>query len=351
MNILSLQIQYIILAALAVQIMTHLLVPLNIRFSKRFGIVAEPSERRIHRNPIPEGGGLSFAMPMIIAQLIAGILMFQGPAGNMLKELAGVGFMTLLLGLIDDKYESRASFKLGGQIIIAILMYYIGFRVEFLTNPLGNDFMLRWLSFPITIIWYLVVLNAINLIDGMDGLATGICGIVALVLMIVGLRGENVQVVFLSALLLSGCIGFLRYNFFPARIFLGDTGALFIGLNIAAISTAGAEQFKGITSMTLMIPLAVMAIPVLDVFLAIFRRIRMGNIFKADKAHIHHMMLAQGLSQRLISIIVYIVTMLFGLIAIGFSFSSKKILFSVLLGVLSTMVIIAYIFMHQEHNK
>lgn len=351
MNIPAQQGLFILLAALAVQLLTHLLIPLNIRFSKRFGIVAEPSERRIHKSPIPEGGGLSFAIPIIIAQLVAGLLMFDGPAGNMLNELAGVGLLTLILGLIDDKYESRASFKLGGQIVIAILMYYIGFRVEFLTNPLGSDFMLRWLSFPVTIIWYLVVLNAINLIDGMDGLATGICGIVALVLMIVGLRGESQQVILLSALLLSGCIAFLRYNFYPARIFLGDTGALFIGLNIAAISTAGAEQFKGITSMTLMIPLAVMAIPVLDVFLAIFRRIRMGNIFKADKAHIHHMMLGLGLSQRLISIIVYIVTLLFGLIAIGFSFSSKKILFSVLLGILSTMVIVAYIFMHQEQKK
>jgi len=338
-------------AALVVHIATHVLVPLNIRFSRHFGIVAEPNARRIHLNPIPEAGGLSFGLPVLVMQLVFGILIFPGPQGVMLCQLAGVGLLTLALGMLDDRYESKAWTKLLAQLVIALLMYYIGFRVEFLTNPLGKDFMLDWMSFPATIIWYLVVLNSINLIDGIDGLATGISVIVGLVLLIVGLRENNTQVITLSTLLIAGCAAFLCYNFHPARIFLGDTGALFIGLNIAAISTAGAEQFKGITSMTLMIPLAVLAVPLIDVSLAVFRRIGMGGIFKADKAHIHHMMLAFGLSQKAIAIIVYIVTILFGLIAIGFSFSSKKVLFSVLLAILMLMVVAAYIFMRREHKK
>ncbi|MDP2173927.1 MAG: MraY family glycosyltransferase [Candidatus Cloacimonadaceae bacterium] len=331
--------------------LTHLLVPINIRFSNRFGIVARPAERRVHKYSIPEAGGLSFALPIIAMQIVFALISNDPNMRRMLIQFSGVELLTLTTGIFDDRFESSARFKLLWQFIIGLLMYLIGFKVEFLTNPLGSHFTLGWMSLPITILWYMVVLNAINLIDGLDGLATGICVIVSAVLCIVGFREHNIQVIALSALLFAGSLAFLRYNFHPAKIFLGDTGALFIGLNIAAISNAGTEQYKGIASMTLIIPLAVLAVPLLDVFLAIFRRIRVGNIFAADKAHIHHAMLASGLSQKQISIIVYIVTLLFGLIAIGFSFSSKKVLFSLLMAVLMLMVIAAYILMRWEKKK
>jgi len=341
----------ILLEALAIYLLTHLLVPINIRFSRKLKIVALPSERRIHKGNIPEAGGLSFALPILIAQSTFALFTKDLQVGHMLLQLSGVGFLALLLGMWDDRYESRARYKLIWQTALALIMYFIGYRVLYLTNPLGQDFILGWLSFPVTVIWYLVVLNAINLIDGMDGLASGITIIVCIVLLVVGIKAQNNLVTVISAFLLAGNLAFLRYNFFPARIFLGETGAMFIALNIAAISTAGSSQFKGITSMTLMIPLSVLAVPLLDVVLAIFRRIKVGSIFKADKAHIHHTMLAFGFSQKTISIIVYIITTLFGLIAIGFSLSSKKLLFSVLLGLLAMMVIIAYLVMRQEQNK
>ncbi len=334
-----------------IHLLTHLLLPFNIKFSRKFKIMAEPNERRIHKVAIPEAGGLCFAIPIIVAQASFGLFSGDPAMGRMLLQLSGVGLLTLLFGIWDDRYESSATLKLLGQISIGVVMYFIGFRVLFLTNPLGEHFVLGWLSFPVTIMWYLMILNAINLIDGLDGLASGISIIVCAVLLIVGIQENYSLVIVICSYLIAGNTAFLFYNFFPARIFLGDTGALFIGLNIAAISTAGSSQFKGITSMTLMIPLAVLAVPLLDVALAVFRRIRVGNIFKADKAHIHHTMLAFGFSQKTISIIVYIVTLLFGLIAIGFSFSSKKVLFSVLLGLMALMVVIAYALMRQERNK
>lgn len=341
----------ILAAALLTHLLTHLLIPANIKLSKRYKIVAHPNARRIHKDVTPEAGGLSFALPILLFQSLMGYFLFEKVQGLMMLQLSGVGFLVLVLGLIDDRFEAKARFKALAMLGIGLMMYFIGFRVEFLTNPLGSDFTLGWLSLPITIIWYFVVLNAINLIDGLDGLATGITMIVCLVLLIVGIKEGNSQVVFLSSLLLAGTTAFLFYNFHPARIFLGDTGALFIGLNIAAIPTAGAQQFKGITSITLMIPLAVLAVPLIDMSLAVFRRIKIGNIATADKAHIHHIMLAFGLSQKTISIIVYFVTLLFGLIAIGFSFSSKKILFSVLLIISIIVVIAGYIFMRQERKK
>lgn len=341
----------ILIEALAIFALAHLLMPANLRLSKRLGIVAHPNERRIHKSSIPEAGGLCFAIPIIIAQATFGSISGNYSMGRMLIQLSGVGLLAIVFGLWDDRFESTARLKLLWQLVLGVIMYFIGYRVLYLTNPLGEHFILGWLGFPVTVLWYLIVFNAINLIDGLDGLASGISIIVCSVLLIVGIKEQNELVIAISSFLIAGNAAFLYYNFFPAKIFLGETGALFIGLNIAAISTAGSSQFKGITTMTLMIPLTAMAVPLLDVFLAIFRRLRLGNIFRADKAHIHHTMLAFGFSQRTISIIVYIVTLLFGLIAIGFSFSSKKILFSVLLGLLAMMVIIAYIVMRQERKK
>ncbi|NLK49510.1 MAG: undecaprenyl/decaprenyl-phosphate alpha-N-acetylglucosaminyl 1-phosphate transferase [Candidatus Cloacimonetes bacterium] len=342
---------YILMAAILTHVFTHLLIPANIRFSQKMGIVALPNARRIHKEATPEGGGLSFALPILLFQALMGIFVFEGTTSLMLLQLAALGLLCLVVGIIDDRYESRAAFKFISQVGIALLMYYIGFRVEYLTNPLGMDFTLGWLSLPITLLWHLAVLNAINLIDGMDGLATGITMIVCAVLLVVGMLEGNTPVILLAGLLLAGSSAFLVYNFHPARLFLGETGALFIGLNIAAISTVGSEQFKGITSITLIIPLAALAVPLIDMALAVSRRIGGGNIFVADKAHIHHIMLAFGLSQKAISIIAYIVTLLFGLIAIGFSFSSKKILFSLLLVILVLVVVAAYIFMRREREK
>lgn len=341
---------YIILASLFIAFATAILVPWNIRFSTRHGILALPSERRIHKRAIPEAGGLSFGLPVVAIQLLFAFFTRGQEISRFFFELSTVGVLAITFGLIDDRFESRARHKLLWQIILGVIMYIIGYRVYYLTNPLGEHFILGWMSFPITVLWYVIVINAINLIDGMDGLATGIAAIVCGVLLVVGIKEQNLLVISLSSFLLAGSLAFLRYNFHPARIFLGETGSQFIALNIAAISTAGTAQFKGITSMTMMIPLAALGIPLLDVLLAISRRLRVGRIFKADKAHIHHTMLAFGFSQKVISVIVYFITMLFGLIAIGFSFTDKKILFSLLMVLLALIVIIAYIFMRMERK-
>ena len=341
---------YIIIGSMVIFLSTLILGPWNMRFAIRHGIVAVPGERRIHGTITPEAGGLSFGLPIIAVQLIFAFTTRGQDISRFFLELSVIGILAMTFGIIDDRFESPARIKLVWQLLLGVIMYIIGYRVYFLTNPLGEHFILGWLSFPITVLWYVMVINAINLIDGMDGLAAGIAAIVSIVLMVCGLRESNVLVITLSAFLLAGTLAFLRYNFHPAKIFLGETGSQFIGLYIAAISTAGSAQFKGITSLTMMIPLTALAIPLLDVLLAIFRRLRLGRVFKADKAHIHHTMLAFGLSQKVISIIVYCVTMLFGLIAIGFSFTDKKVLFSLLLVLLALIVIVAYIFMRMERK-
>lgn len=336
-----------LVAAVAVFLISYLLVPLNIKLANRWKIVAQPDPRKIHNERIPEAGGFSFGLPIILTQGLLGIFRYS-QYGLMLPGLAVLGLLALIFGALDDRYELRPWPKLGGYLLLCVLLYALGYRVEYLTNPFGTELHLGFLSFPVSIIWFLAIINAINLIDGIDGLAAGITVIVCAVLTVVGWYSKNILVVFIASMLMAGNLSFLRYNFAPAKVFMGDTGATFIGLNLAAITTAGESQFKGIASMTLMIPLAVMAVPLLDVILAVFRRLGKGTVFTADKAHIHHTMLSMGLSHRAISIIVYIVTLLFGLIAIGFSFTGKKALFLLLLGLLSLMVVLAYVLMRQE---
>jgi len=338
---------YIILSALFVLISCLLLVPLNIRISNRLKIQAHPDPRKIHREQTPEAGGLSFGLPILLAQAVLGIVWYKD-YGVLLPGLAVTGLLALIFGVLDDRFELKPWPKLGGYLVLCVVLYALGYKVTYLTNPFGTELYLGWFSFPVSILWFLAIINAINLIDGIDGLAAGITVIVCGVLTYVGIRFHNILVVSIATMLLAGNLSFLKYNFAPAKIFMGDTGATFIGLNLAAITTAGESQYKGITSMTLMIPLAVMAVPLLDVVLAVFRRLRRGGVFTADKAHIHHAMLGMGLSHRTISIIVYIVTLLFGLIAIGFSFTGKQVLFLLLLSLLSLMVILAYILMRQE---
>ncbi|MEF3695515.1 MAG: MraY family glycosyltransferase [Candidatus Cloacimonadota bacterium] len=337
----------IILATLFVLFASLFLVPLNIRVSNRLKIVAQPDPRKIHNKRTPEAGGLSFGLPILLVQIVLGILWYKD-YGLLLPGLAITGLFALVFGALDDRYELKPWPKLGGYLILCIILYGFGYRVLYLTNPFGTEINLGWLSFPASILWFLAIINAINLIDGIDGLAAGITVIVCAVLTIVGISSRNILVISIATMLLAGNLSFLKYNFAPAKIFMGDTGATFIGLNLAAITTAGEAQYKGITSITLIVPLAVMAVPMLDVVLAVFRRLRKGAVFTADKAHIHHAMLDLGLSHQTISIIVYIVTLLFGLIAIGFSFTGKQVLFLVLLGLLSLMVILAYILMRQE---
>ena len=264
--------------------------------------------------------------------------------------LALGGLIIFFLGYLDDKKKITAKYKLLFLIIIALIMCLSGFRIELLTNPFGSDIDPGLFSYPLTIIWFLLVINAFNLIDGLDGLASGICMIVALVLLAVGIKKNNIILIFLSIPFIGTNLAFLKYNFYPAKIFLGDTGSLFIGLNIAGITVIGTSQCKGIATTTMLIPISALVIPISDTVLTIFRRIKgKKNIFLADKEHLHHKLVDLGFSQKTINLICYFITFLFGLIAFGFSFTAKEILLGILLLLfLLVLVILIFIVYKQE---
>lgn len=309
-------------------VLTYILVPLNKKLAISWKIVDHPHDRGIHLKSTPLAGGLSFGIAIILGLLA---YYFFHPQNVQILYLAIADFFVLILGLFDDKYKIRAITKLIFQIIIISFIYFTGLRMAVLTNPLGEPIALGFLSYPLTLIWFLLVMNGLNLIDGLDGLAAGICLIVATVLAMVGFQFGNYQLTFMAVLIIGSMLAFLKYNFYPAEIFMGDTGSLFLGFNIAAISIAGNAQYKGITAMTILIPIIALFIPLFDTGFAIFRRIKnKKHIFQADKEHLHHRLLKLGLGQATIAIIGYFITFLFGLVAFGFSLASKEYVFILL---------------------
>jgi len=309
-------------------LLTYILVPLNKKLAIHWNIVDHPHDRGIHDKTVPLAGGLSFGIAIILGLLI---YFYFHTQNTQILYLAIADFFVLILGLFDDKLKIKAKTKLIFQIIIISFIYFKGLRMDVLTNPLGDPISLGFLSYPLTLAWFLLVMNGLNLIDGLDGLAAGICLIVATVLAMIGFQFGNYQLTFMATLIIGSMLAFLKYNFYPAEIFMGDTGSLFLGFNIAAISIAGNAQYKGITAMTILIPIIALFIPLFDTAFAIFRRIKKRkNIFQADKEHLHHRLLELGLGQTAIAIIGYFITFLFGLVAFGFSLASKEYLFILL---------------------
>ena len=299
-----------------------LFTPLVRNFALRRGWVTEPDERKIHTKPTPELGGTAIFAAMLIMVLIqlVGERLFgwKGflsdvnvtPVG-LIGILAGAVIM-YLTGLIDDRVDLSPGSKLFGQIIASLVVALCGVRISFVVIPLGNTLLdLGILSVPVTVFFLVAFANIINLIDGLDGLAAGICAIAA-VSMLVLARGLNqTTAAIMAALIIGSCLGFLRYNFHPASIFMGDEGALLLGFLLGIIALMGV--MKTTAAIALAVPLLIVAVPIFDTATSIVRRLRHGTaIEQADRGHIHHRLLGRGFSQRKTVFIIYIWSALLG---------------------------------------
>ncbi|MBL7086568.1 MAG: undecaprenyl/decaprenyl-phosphate alpha-N-acetylglucosaminyl 1-phosphate transferase [Candidatus Cloacimonetes bacterium] len=334
---------------------TYFLVPLNRRFSEKMGIIDHPRERRVHQISTPKSGGISIFLGLIITQALL-ILFGKQEFNNYFIGLICGSFFIFILGLMDDIHNLNAWKKIIVELIIISFMITLGFRITLITNPFGPSINAGIFSIPFTILWFLLIINSINLIDGLDGLATGISAIVTLILGLASIVCGNIFIAYFAFSICGCCVAFLRYNFHPAKIFLGDAGSLLLGFNIAAISVAGNIQFKGTTAMTMLIPIIVLFIPLFDTLLTIIRRWRSSKaLFQGDNNHLHHKMLDIGLPYKTVVLIGYFLTFLFGIISLGFLLIDKKILLSllVILGVLVFIIfhIIKKDLFKSEKNK
>lgn len=306
------QIAYIVgfLAALALALAA---TPLVKRFALRVGAVDAPNHRKVHTRIMPRLGGLAIYLAFMAALLIA-MPLLSGEKPHVVLGLILGGTIVMLVGAFDDRFDLSPKVKLLGQIAAASVVVSFGVKVDFVTLPFGDGASMGWLSIPITIFWIVGVTNAINLIDGLDGLAAGVSGIATGTIFVLALIMGNVTVALLSAVLLGSIIGFLFFNFHPAKIFMGDSGALFLGFSLAALSVLG---FKQATLVSFVVPIFILGVPLSDTFFAIVRRmLNRTPISAADKNHMHHCLLALGLSHRNSVLVIYGVAAMFALSAV-----------------------------------
>ena len=283
-------------------LLTAFLVPLVKLLAFRIGAVDKPNQRKVHTKVMPRMGGLAIYAAYWVATFLA------LPADRPLVGAFLGATLLVFVGIVDDMTDMPAKLKLLGQIIAAGIACAGGVRIEFVTGFIGADLLnLAWLSVPVSIIWMVAIINAINLIDGLDGLAAGVSCIAAVSMAIVALQNQDVHMALMAVGLAGAALGFLLYNFHPASIFMGDTGSMFLGYMLAVISIHSAS--KGLTVVSVFIPILILGVPIFDTLFAIIRRSLAGQpIFEADKAHLHHCLLRMGLSHRNTVLLIYAIS-------------------------------------------
>lgn len=299
----------VILAFLLSALITYKMVPSVIQLANNIGAIDVPKDgRRVHKKPIPRIGGLA-----IFTGFLASALIFIPPNTKVLAVLLASGIM-IIMGLIDDISPLKAKTKMLIQIFCACIIVWAEIRIDFFTHPFEDQILIgvKLLSIPITIFWIVGITNTVNLIDGLDGLAAGISAIAAITLAIVSITSNQLLTATLLMGVAGGAVGFLPYNFNPAKIFMGDTGALFLGFILSVSSILG--TIKGATILAVIIPLFALAVPILDTSFAILRRFLAGKpIMEADKGHLHHRLLAKGFSQKTTVLYLYAIASMLGL--------------------------------------
>ncbi len=296
-------------------VLAVILVPLVRKLCFKKGLVDVPNNRKIHTKPIPRLGGVAIWISSIAALLwFINTTDFIDVSHGFWGIVAG-GSLMFLLGIVDDIKNLSARTKLYAQIGITIVAFLLGVRIEALYNPINAQVVsLEIWSFPFTMLWLVGITNAVNFIDGVDGLAGGITTISAVTLGMVAFYTGQPDSAFIAALLAGSTMGFLVYNFYPAKIFMGDSGSLFSGFLLAALSVTGV--LKTVT-VTILMPILILAVPILDISYSTFRRLYKGrNPFMADSEHIHHKLLKAGFSQNQTVITLYTLCIGAGSIAI-----------------------------------
>jgi UDP-GlcNAc:undecaprenyl-phosphate GlcNAc-1-phosphate transferase len=309
------------------------LTPFVIRYALHIGVLDQPNERKIHKYPIPRLGGLAIYTSFFAALLLS---MYFDPSLHPFSSMpphTGVMLvisltLVLILGIWDDVRPMTPGRKFIWQFIAATIVYVAGFRISSITHPFNVNLLnLGFLDFPVTILWIVGITNAFNLIDGLDGLASGVACIVSLTICTVSLLKGDMTTAMLALLLAGAVLGFLRYNYNGARIFLGDSGSLFIGFLLAILSMMSST--KGSAAFSILVPVLALGLPIMDTLLSMMRRLlrsifpeqkemksllgKLVVMFLPDRGHIHHQLIARGLSHKNVVLLLYVVSCVFGI--------------------------------------
>lgn len=290
-------------------VLVFLGTPLVKKLAYKIKAMDEPTDRKVHSEPMPRLGGLAIFLGFWVTVYLT---------TEMTRELYGLlagGLLITIVGIIDDIRGVTAKQKLAVQIMAAGIVMFAGVHIEFITHPLKDVIFLGYWCYPLTLLWIIGITNAVNLIDGLDGLAAGVSAIAAVTLGIIAYLETSAQAAIVAFILAASILGFLRYNFHPAQIFMGDTGSLFLGFNLSVLAIISLT--KSATVISLFLPVVILGIPIVDTLFAIVRRYFGGKpIFSADKGHLHHRLLRLGLSHQHTVLAMYTVSIFLSISAI-----------------------------------
>lgn len=322
----------ILLVTLTCFLFVYLIVPIVKKIAEHIGALDIPNARKVHKIPIPRLGGLS-----IFAGFLFGYMVFCKQT-NLINSILIGSFIIILTGIIDDIKPLAAKIKLFGQTIASAIVVFYGNILISSISAFGFYINFGLLAYPITILFILLFINCMNLIDGLDGLATGISSIFFLTVGSIAIFKSSQGLDFiLCFIMLGSCLGFLKYNAYPAQIFLGDTGSMFLGFIISIIALLG---FKNVTMTSVIIPFAIIAIPFLDTIFAIIRRyLKNESITKPDKFHIHHQLLNMKFSHKKTVFIICFIDSLFAFTSIIYILVDRKLGY-LLYGILMLLVLV-----------
>ncbi len=311
----------------------YLITPVVRKLAFRIGAVDKPNGRKVHKVIMPRLGGVAIFLGFTVA------LLLTQPIGRQEAGLLIGCTIIVVAGICDDIRELKPRTKLAAQVLAAVIVACFGIRVEVITHPFNNVLHLGILAVPVTVLWIIGVTNALNLIDGLDGLAAGTAIIAAVTMAAVaGFEGRTLVAGF-AMILAAAVMGFLPYNFSPAKIFMGDSGSMFLGFTLGTLAIQGLT--KGAAFISVFIPVIILGIPIFDTLFAIVRRYKNHRpIFEADKGHLHHRLLKLGLSQRQTVLAIYCVDVFLGLSAIILNILSTEHSIVALI-VLTTAILIA----------
>ena len=340
----------LVLALVVAGVASFASTPLVKSLAYKVGAIDVPKDdRRMHKVPIPRLGGLAIFLAFMLSTLLF---------AKIDRELRGIllgAVIIVILGVLDDSMALKPLGKFLVQILAASVVVYHGCRIQYLSNPnLLSDTMyldLGWLSGPLTVVWIVAITNAVNFIDGLDGLAAGVSAISTVSLLVISLLLSEFNVAIILAALLGGCLGFMPYNLNPAKIFMGDTGATFLGFILACLSVQGLFKFYAIISFA--VPFLILGVPLFEVCFTVFRRTIHGqNPMKADRGHVHHRLIDMGFNQKQSVAIIYVLTGLLGLSAVVLT-TSGEMRAVILLGAVLLVSVIGFkmIFVQHHHEE
>ncbi|WP_297997025.1 MraY family glycosyltransferase [uncultured Oscillibacter sp.] len=310
-------IAYVALALLTALVVSFLMTPVVKTFAYKVGAVDVPKDaRRMHKVPIPRLGGLAIFIGFMVSVLILGGI--RGGNGQMQSILLG-SVIIVVLGVVDDIMALPAMLKFVVQIAAALIPALNGVVIQAFSNPNIFSDSLYWvlgpLSVPFTVLWIVAITNAVNLIDGLDGLANGVSAISATTMLVIALLASEAQVAIVMAALVGACVGFMPYNLNPAKMFMGDTGATFLGYILATMSIQGLFKFYAVISFA--VPFLILGLPIFDTTFAFIRRLAHGQSpMHADRGHIHHRLIDMGLNQKQAVATLYVISAMLGLSAV-----------------------------------